>query len=63
MKHRLSSEALDWLCRFDIARTANEPLTGIPPNVARELTMLHGAQLDSCGEYTLAPADASPDGE
>lgn len=63
MKHRLSSEALDWLCRFDIARTANQPLSGIPANVARQLTMLHRAQIDSRGEYSLAPTGANPDGE
>jgi len=61
MKRRLSSDALDWLCRIGIARSANEPLSGIPANVARQLTMLHCAQVDSRGEYSLAPANPKPD--
>ncbi len=63
MTRRLSSEALDWLCRIDIARKTNEPLSGIPANVARQLTMLHRAQVDSRGEYSIPPAGATPDGK
>jgi hypothetical protein len=61
MNRRLTSDALDWLCRIGIARSANEPLSGIPANVARQLTMLHCARVNSRGEYSLTPADAKPD--
>ena len=53
MERRLSREDLDWLCRIGIARTANEPLSGIPADVARKLTMLHCAAVDGRGEYSI----------
>ena len=60
MNRRLSSEDLDWLCRIGIARSTNEPLKGIPESVARQLTMLHCAQIDSHGEYSLLPPVHKP---
>jgi phage terminase Nu1 subunit (DNA packaging protein) len=53
MDRRLSSEDLDWLCRIRIAKTANLTLDGIPANVARRLTMLHCADVNGKGEYSI----------
>jgi phage terminase Nu1 subunit (DNA packaging protein) len=53
MDRRLSTEDLDWLCRIRIAKSAREPLRGIPERVARRLTMLHCAEIDRAGEYSI----------
>jgi len=53
LDRRLSSEDLDWLCRIRIAKAANQSLSGIPANVARRLTMLHCAQVNGRGEYSI----------
>ena len=53
MDRRLSIEDLDWLCKIRIARSAKQPLRGIPEKVARRLTMLHCAEMDVRGEYSI----------
>jgi len=50
---RLTTEDISWLCRMRIARTENLPLRGIPPSVARRLTMLHCAQIVGQGQYSI----------
>ena len=67
MDRRLNSEDLDWLCRIRMAKTAQEPLRGIPASVARRLTMLHGAEVNGSGEYSITlrardkPIDREPE--
>ena len=53
MDRRLSTEDLDWLCKIRIAKTVKQPLRGIPARVARRLTMLHCAEIDGVGEYSI----------
>lgn len=53
MDRRLSPEDLDWLCRIRIAKSARQPLHGIPARVARRLTMLHCAEVNGSGEYSI----------
>ncbi|HEY7674279.1 MAG TPA: hypothetical protein VH867_03555 [Burkholderiales bacterium] len=53
MDRRLTSEDVDWLCKARIAKAANQPLRGIPANVARRLTMLHCAEITGNGEYSI----------
>jgi len=53
MDRRLSTEDLDWLCKIRIAKSARQPLRGIPERVARRLTMLHCAEINGMGEYSI----------
>ena len=53
MDRRLSAEDLDWLCRIRIAKSAKQSLCGIPARVARRLTMLHCAEVNGSGEYSI----------
>ncbi len=53
MDRRLSAEDLDWLCRIRIAKSSRQPLHGIPERVARRLTMLHCAEANGLGQYSI----------
>lgn len=53
MDRRLSTEDMDWLCKIRIAKSARQPLRGIPERVARRLTMLHCAEINGIGEYSI----------
>ncbi len=53
MDRRLTTEDIDWLRKMRDAKTADQPSSGVPANIARRLTMLGCAKAIGPGAHSI----------